>query len=112
VSGLVLTADHDLDWTGGAKQVLLRKPDGGVTDPITVTQGAAPNLIVLPSASPTTINVDNDYEYTSFAFGSSTTLVRDFIVTSTTPTGENTVTVDAVNYAPSIFTGAMTYMVA
>ncbi len=112
ISGLVLTADHDLDWTGGAKQVLLRKPDGGVTDPITVTQGAAPNLIVLPSASPTTINVDNDYEYTSFAFGSSTTLVRDFIVTSTTPTGENTVTVDAVNYAPSIFTGAMTYMSA
>jgi hypothetical protein len=36
--------------------------------------------------------------------------VRDFIVVATTPSGENTVTVEAVNYAPAIYTGAMTYM--
>lgn len=109
-SGLILTVDHNLDWSGGTKQILLRKPDGGVTNPITVTRGARDNLVVLPSSAPTTINYDNDSEYTSFAFGSSTTLVRDFIVISTRPTGENTVTVEAVNYAPTIYTGAMSYM--
>lgn len=112
VSGLTLSADHNLDWSGGTKSIVLRRPDGSVTDPISVTRGLYDYQIVLPSSSPTTINVDNDYEYTSFAFGSSSTLVRDFIVTSTQPTGENTVTVEAVNYAPGIFTGCMSYMVS
>ena len=111
VSGTQLTVDHDLDWTGGAKQILLRATDGSVSSPITVTKGAFENIVVLPNAPPFNINVDNDYDYTSFAFGSSTTLVRDFIVTSTRPTGENTVTVEAVNYAPGIFTGTMSFMV-
>jgi hypothetical protein len=102
--------DHDLDWSGGAKQILLRKPDGSVTDPITVTRGARDTLVVLPSSAPTTINYDNDSEYTNFAFGASTTLVRDFVVIAARPTGENTVTIEAVNYAPEIFDGAMSYM--
>jgi len=110
MTGNTLTVDHDLDWSGGAKQILLRKPDGSVTNPITVTRGARDNLVVLPSSAPTTINYDNDSEYTSFAFGASTTLVRDFVVIAAKPTGENTVTIEAVNYAPEIFTGAMSYM--
>ena len=111
LSSNTLIADKKLDWTGGGKQILLRKPDGSVTDAISVTRGTADNEIVLPSAPPTTINYDNDSEFTSFAFGTSTTLVRDFIVVAVTPNGENTVTVEAVNYAPGIFTGAMTFMV-
>lgn len=111
VSGNTLTVDRDLDWTGGAKQILLRATDGSVSSPIVVTRGATDDIVILPSAPPFTINVDNEYDYTSFAFGSSTTLVRDFIVTSARPTGENTVTVEAVNYAPGIFTGAMSYLV-
>jgi hypothetical protein len=110
MTGNTLTVDKNLDWSGGQKQILLRRPDGSVTDPITVTRGTQDNKVVLPSAAPTTINYDNDNEYTSFAFGASTTLVRDFVVIATRPTGENTVTVEAVNYAPSIFTGAMSYM--
>lgn len=106
----ILIVDHDLDWTGGAKQILLRKDDGSVTDPITVTRGTSDNRVVLPYSNPIPIRWDGDYDYTSFAFGSSTTLVRDFVVTSTTPTGEGTVTIDAVNYAPDIFTGAMSFM--
>lgn len=112
VDGRTLVVDHDLDWTGGAKQILLRKPDGSVTDAITVTQGAAANMIVLPSTAPTTINWDNDYEYTSFAFGTSTTLVRDFLVTAVTPTGENTVTVEAINYNQDVYTSGMGFLIA
>ena len=106
-----IVVDHDLDWTGGVKYVVLRKPDGGVTDPVLVTKGSGPNVIVFPAAVPTTVNLDNDFEYTSFAFGSLTTIVRDFIVTSTRPNGEDSVTVEAVNYAPGIYTGAMAFMV-
>jgi hypothetical protein len=109
-SGLVLTADHDLDWSGGSKSIILRKPDGGATNTLTVTQGSQPNLMVLSSSAPTSINYDNDYEYTSFAFGNSSTVVRDFIVTSVKPNNGNTVTIEAVNYVPGIFTGAMAYM--
>lgn len=109
--GTTLTVDHDLDWSGGTKQILLRKPDGSVTDPITVSRGTRDNRVVLPGSPPTTINYDNDSEYTSFAFGTASTLVRDFVVVATKPTGENTVTVEAVNYAPDIFTGAMSFLV-
>ena len=110
-SGNTLTVDHNLDWSGGAKQILLRKPDGGVTDPISVTRGGYDNKVVLPSAAPTTINFDNDYEYTSFAFGSSTTLVRDFVVVSVRPGEDNKVTIEAVNYAPTIFASTMSFLV-
>ena len=110
VSGTTLTVDHDLDWSGGTKQILLRKPDGSVTDAITVTRGTEDNKIVLPSSPGITINTDNDSEYTSFAFGSSTKLVRDFIVTSAAPTADGTVTIEAVNYEPTIYTGAMSFM--
>mgnify|MGYP001809972390 CR=1 FL=1 len=110
VSGNTLTVDHNLDWSGGTKQMLLRAPDGSVSSAITVTRGSRDNLVVLPSAPPVTVNVDNENDYTSFAFGSASNLVQDFIVISTVPTGENTVSVEAVNYATGIYTGAMSYM--
>ena len=65
--------------------------------------------MVMQTPPTVTVNYDNDYDYTSFAFGEATTLVRDFIVTGTTPTSNNTVTVDAVNYDPNIFTGTMSF---
>jgi hypothetical protein len=110
LSGNTLTVDHDLDWTGGSKSIVLRRPDGGVTDPVLVSRGTSDNRVVLPGAPATTVNVDNDSEYTSFAFGNATMLVRDFIVTSVKPNGENTVTIEAVNYEPGIFSGAMGYL--
>jgi hypothetical protein len=110
VSGNTLTVDHNLDWSPGAKQILLRAPDGSVSSAINVTRGSRDNLVVLPSSPPVTINVDNENDYTSFAFGPSTNIVQDFIVISTVPTGENTVTVEAVNYATGVYTGAMSYM--
>ena len=108
-SGNNLTADHNLNWAGATKQVLIRNQDGTVTGPITVIRGTADNIMVMQTPPTVTVNYDNDYDYTSFAFGEATTLVRDFIVTGTTPTSNNTVTVDAVNYDPNIFTGTMSF---
>jgi len=109
VSGNTLTLDHDLDWSGGSKQMLISKADGSVAGPFSVIRGTADYKAVATGTLPT-IHVDDEYDYNRFAFGSSTTLVRDFIVTTVSPQGENTVTVEAMNYAPSIFTGAMSYM--
>jgi hypothetical protein len=36
--------------------------------------------------------------------------VRDFIVTMVRPTGENTVTVEAINYEPSIFDNTLAFL--
>jgi len=110
VSGNTLTVDHDLNWSGGAKQILLRAADGSVSNAITVTRGSGDHKVVLPSSPPFTIHADDEYDYTSFAFGSSTSLVRDFIVTSVTPSSDTTVTVEAVNYVPDIYTGAMSFL--
>ena len=108
-SGNTLTLDHALDWSGGSKQMLISKPDGSVAGPFSVIRGTADYKAVATGTLPT-IHVDDEYDYNRFAFGSSTTLVRDFIVTTVSPQGENTVTVEAMNYAPGIFTGAMSYM--
>ena len=116
VSGGTLTVDKMLDWAGGLKSLLLRRPDGSVTGLYAVTRGARDNDILLPSPIPgdnplPTINVDNGSDYTSFAFGTSSTIVRDFIVISAKPNGDKTVTVEAVNYDPNLYVGAMSYMV-
>lgn len=111
VNGLNITADHALDWSAGGEKVVLRKTDGGVTDPISVARGIDDRVMVLASSPGITINVDNNYEYTSFAFGTVTNLVRDFIVTATKPTGGNVVTVEAANYEPNIFNSTMTFLV-
>jgi hypothetical protein len=76
-----------------------------------VSQGSQPNIVVLPGNPPTTINTDNQYEYTSFAFGTAANIVRDFVVTAVRPSGENTVTVEAINYDDSVFSGAMPFLV-
>lgn len=110
VSGNILTVDHDLDWSGGAKQIILRATDGSASNPITVTRGIHDDKVVLPSSPPFNINVDGDYDYTSFAFGASSAVVRDFIVTAVRPSGESTVTIEAVNYNTAVYSGAMTYM--
>ena len=106
IAGNVLIADHDLDWSGaGLRYVLLRKTDGSVTDPIVVTKGSQNHRMVMATAN--AVNVDNEYEYTSFAFGPADLMVRDFVVTAVKPNGESTVTVEAANYNPSIFNSTM-----
>jgi len=106
-----LDADHDLDWSGaGQKFVMFKRRDGSVTDPIPVTQGPQPHICVTGAALPFTPDVDNEWDFTTFVFGEQSKLVRDFTVTVVRPNGENTVTVEAVNYDTNVFTGAMAFL--
>jgi hypothetical protein len=54
--------------------------------------------------------VDDDYDYTAFVFGAATTIVQDFTVATTRHSNDTIVTVEAVNYAPEIFDGAMSFL--
>lgn len=110
VTGNILQVDHDLDWAGGGRYIMLRKTDGSVTSPIAVSRGGSDDKVQLPSAPPFTPNIENAYDFTSFAFGTASSIVRDFIVVAVRPTQDNTVSIEAVKYNPSVFTGAMTYM--
>jgi hypothetical protein len=111
VNGNVITLDHDLDWSGTASRFMIfRKSDGSPSDYYYVAQGPQPNQAYFAGPFTFTPHVDDDYDYTSFAFGIGTTQVRDFTVASTRHTGETTVSVEAVNYAPEIFDGAMTFL--
>jgi hypothetical protein len=111
VNGTLVTVDHDLDWSGSAtKYMLFRKVDGSPSEICAVVKGAQPNQAWLVTSPTMTMHVDDDYDYTSFAFGQATTMVRDFTVVTTRHSGETTVTIEAVNYAPEIFDGAMTFL--
>jgi len=105
-----LTVDHDLDWTGGTKKIILRATDGSISGELSCSRGLKDNIVVLASDPPFTIHVDDEYDYTTFAFGASSDVVKDFIVTALRPSGENTVTVEAVSYSTATYSGAMSYM--
>ena len=107
-----LTVDHDLNWTGGSKQIILRATDGSISSALSCSRGMKDNIVVLSANPPFTINVDGTYDFTTFAFGSSSNLVRDFVVTAIRPSSENVVTVEAISYATGSYAGAMSYMLS
>jgi predicted phage tail protein len=110
VTGNQVTVDHDLDWAGSGHYMMFRRADGAPSDLFPVTRGGQSNIAVLGSAINFTPHFDDDYDYTSFAFGTATTMVRDFTVATTRHSGDTVVSVEAVNYAPEIFDGAMTFL--
>lgn len=110
VSGNQVIVDHDLDWTGPLHYMMFRRSDGTPSELFQVTKGSQGNVAVLTSSLTFTPHTSDDYDYTSFAFGTATTIVRDFMVATTKHSGETTVSVEAVNYAPEIFVGAMTFL--
>jgi hypothetical protein len=116
-NGLVLeiisnqvTVDKALDWSGGAKFMMFRKADGTPSELYTVTQGAKSNIAVLATPLTFAAHVDDDYDYTAFVFGAATTIVQDFTVATTRHSNDTVVSIEAVNYAPEIFDGAMSFL--
>jgi hypothetical protein len=110
VTGNQVTVDKELDWTGGPKVMLFRKADGTPSELYTVTQGATPNIALLAAPLTFAAHVDDAYDYTAFAFGASTTVVQDFMVSTTRHSNDTIVTIEAVNYSPEIFDGAMSFL--
>jgi len=96
--------DQPLDWAGAGHMILVRD-EFGVVHSTPVTKGADDSTMVLGTALVVS-GLGGDIEPTSFAFGTSTTAVTDWIVTSMTPQGA-TVQIEAVAYDPKVYTGAL-----
>lgn len=110
VAGLTITLSTPLVWTANATHVaLLRAPTGAPVRVPGVTRGGADNVVVLPSDPGFVITGANaSQEATALAFGVQDAEVTDWTVTKVTPNG-TTVTVEAVNYDPAIYSGAAAF---
>jgi hypothetical protein len=109
VSSMTLTLDRVLDWSiPGPFGVMLSDEENGVSAPISVTQGAAANIIVLSSLpSFGLFGLGSDQEQTRVAFGTLGSILRDWIVLSATPGSDNQTHVDAIAYDPTVYADAM-----
>jgi hypothetical protein len=110
ITGNQVTVDKSLDWSGGAKFMMFRKADGTPSELYTVTQGSKPNIALLATPLTFAPHIDDAYDYTAFVFGSATTIVQDFTVATTRHSNDTVVSIEAVNYAPEIFDGAMSFL--
>lgn len=100
-----LTVNETLDWSaGGTYYVGLRKRDGSVAGPYTVTQGAAANILVLGTAPSFTPYTGQDEERTHIAFGPGDTWRQPARVVSVQPRGLYQVEITAVNEDASVHT--------
>lgn len=108
--GVTITTDTRLDWSGGAAfAVQLRDPTGAPVRVTGVTQGASPNVIVLPSAPSFPLTGANALqEATSLAFGVQDQEITDWTVNTVTPNGA-TVQLGCVNYDASIYAGTAAF---
>jgi hypothetical protein len=93
-----------LDWAGSGHMIVVRDIFGDVHT-TTVTKGADDSTMIL-GASYQLAGLGGDVDPTPFSFGTSTTAVTDWIVSSMTPQG-TTVLIEAVAYDPSVYNGAL-----
>lgn len=107
-SGTTLRANRDLTWTVTSPlttyAVRLRKPNGDVSGPHTVTEGATPNEMILAGALSWTPNTDGQGQRTLLQFGQLSVGASDWILQKINPLGGNKVSLTAVNYVTSVYT--------
>jgi hypothetical protein len=105
-----LTLDSALVWTAGATHaVQLRDATGQPVRVVGVARGASDFVLVLPAAAPIAIyGATAAQEATALAFGVADAEITDWTITKVTPSGD-TVTLDAVNYDPTIYASAAAF---
>lgn len=108
--GSTVTLDTELTWTPGAQHAIyLRDETGFPWRVLNVQRGAGDRYLVLPAAPPfPLVGLAQSEEPTQLAFGVVDAELTDWTVTKMTPNGA-TVQIEAVNYAPQIYTGAAAF---
>lgn len=110
-AGRTLTLDRALEWgpSSGTYAAVLRDPTGAPVRMVGVLPGAQPEQLVLPADPPfDLVGAWGTLEPTALAFGAVGYETTDWIVTKMTPSA-NTVQIDAVNYAPSVYAQAAAF---
>ncbi len=107
-SGTTLRVMHDLTWSTASPlpvhAIRLREPNGDVNGPLTVTQGATPNELILASGLTFTPNVGETGQRTLVQFGTLGDTSADWVIGEIRPQGGNKVGITALNYVSSVFT--------
>jgi hypothetical protein len=101
--------DQDLNWDRD-NVIVLRDERGAPTNQISVTQGAHPQYVVFSEPLPLDPSDGYAREPTSYAFGRSYNVVRDFIISRIAPKGDNIVEVEGQVYDPTIYDGGPPHM--
>ena len=106
-----LKVDRALEWTDGAAHAIqLRDPTGRPFTVRPVQPGATPFDLVLPSMPFTPVAHGGAMDATVLSFGVDGQEVTDWTVTAMQPQGD-TVSIQAVNYDPAVWTGAGAHLV-
>ena len=104
-SSRTLTLDGEPQWRDGKTHYVgLRRRDGSVDGPITVTKSSKKNQVVLSSAADFTPSTSGAMERTVSAFGWGTTWRQLARVTAIRPKTDITVEIEAINEDPSVHT--------
>ncbi len=82
--------------------IIFRNADGSVSDTYAFNANS-PNEIVLQTAAPAWLYVGDEYDNTFFSFGYTESFIKDYIVTSVKPKGNNAVEISAVNYDETVY---------
>jgi len=117
-SGSTVTVDRDLPWetTTAPYAMMFRTAEGEPSTIVTVTRGSWPNVAILgapplgPDGLPIVFHVGDRQENTHFVFGSSSTMVRDFVLTELRPKTGSQVTLAGLVYNPNIFAGTLDFL--
>lgn len=108
--GLVLKLDDAIDWSGSGHLIVLRSQTGEPSDPIAVAPGAGPFDLVLAEVPPFPLFGTGSQEPTHYAFGPSTSLVRDFTIANIEHRGGVRVGIEAVVYDPAVFAETLPWL--
>lgn len=108
VSGTVLTPQERPDWTDSSPETVhairLRKPNGDVDGPYTVTRGSPDTQMILTAPLSWTPDTDGDTTRTIFQFGTISSVLSQWVISKIRPLGGNKVSIRALNYVASVHT--------
>jgi hypothetical protein len=110
VTGLAVRTDQPLDWSAASPVMVLRSEVGEPSGLIMVTRGATDDEAILATGPGFAMHPGYAQESTYYSFGSSTSVVRDFVVTNLAHQGGVATDVGAMVYDPAIYTGTMPWM--
>lgn len=101
----ILTVNEELEWGEGQHFVGIRKTDGGMAGPFSVSRGLRDDLIVFQSPPTYTPVVSDDEQVRShLIFGESPNTIQYAKVIDIKPSGLYGVSIEAVNEDPSVHT--------
>lgn len=103
IDALTWIVDQPLDWTED-NVIIIRDPQGLPSAPYTVTQGLNRNIVVFTEVP--AITNQQGQEPTSYAFGTATNIITDWIVTKVSPKGDNIVQIEGQIYNEEVYVDA------